>query len=91
MKIKNLLLFIFFLGCEDKNNDEQRIDDGGVVVDTWGQITSEIPRVYSATDVSQSIIDLTLDWYKIGADAWGNYDPEKKIKELGIELLNMTI
>ena len=42
MKIKNLLLlFVFFFGCEDKNNDQQLIDNGGVAVDTWGQITSE--------------------------------------------------
>ena len=76
MKIKNLLLlFVFFFGCEDKNNDQQLIDNGGVAVDTWGQITSEEPKVFSANDVSQQTIDLTLKWYNVGAKEWGNYGP----------------
>jgi len=76
MKIKNLLLlFVFFFGCEDKNNDRQMIDNGGVDVDTWGQITFEKPKVFSANDVSQQTIDLTLKWYNVGAKAWGNYGP----------------
>ena len=76
MRIKSsLFLFVFLFGCEDENSKEQMIDDGGVLVDTWGQITSEKPRVYNATDISQSTIDLTLEWYRIGANAWGNYGP----------------
>ncbi|MBT7525101.1 MAG: hypothetical protein HN653_05445 [Candidatus Marinimicrobia bacterium] len=93
MNYKNLILFAFilFFACEDNKEDKQLIDDGGITPDPWGVITTEKPRVFSASDVSQKTIDLTLEWYNIGAKAWGNYGPLEiwivgSNKEAAIEL-----
>ena len=44
------------------------------VPDLWGEVDLE-PLVFAASDVSQETIDLTLELWKIGSDAWGNYGP----------------
>ncbi len=64
------LLFIFSCSADAIIPDP---DDPVVTPDTWGQTTTTMPIVYAASDVSQATIDLTLKWYKIATDAWGNY------------------
>jgi hypothetical protein len=67
------LLCIFSCSKETIIPDPDGSDDPVVTPDTWGQTTITIPTVYAASDVSQATIDLTLKWYKIATDAWGNY------------------
>ncbi|MBE82374.1 MAG: hypothetical protein CME21_07375, partial [Gemmatimonadetes bacterium] len=49
--------------------------DGTTTVVEWGIETCAEPEVFAASDVSQETIDLTLEWYKVATEAWGNYGP----------------
>lgn len=69
-----LLFLLFLFSCDDKKEITTQPDPAQ---DSWGiSLPSSIqPEVFAANDVDQSTVDLTLKWYKIAADAWGNYGP----------------
>ena len=71
-----LILLTLFIACEDKmnsnNGSSEEVNQNTVV---WGEITKEDPKVFAASDVTQSTKDLTLKWIKVASDAWGNYGP----------------
>ena len=66
-KLFFISLLIFLQSCN--NNDT--IDPN----DPWGQITTDEPEFYAASDVNESIIELTKTWYRVAANTWGNYGP----------------
>ena len=86
-----LIIFSFFIGCSNESEPapeqplEQATDpadpasqactDGITTAIEWGVETCAEPEVFAAEDVSQSTIDLTLEWYAIGSEAWGNFGP----------------
>ena len=39
----------------------------------WGEAVSEKAAFYEAADVSDSTVNLTREWYEVGAKAWGNW------------------
>lgn len=43
--------------------------------DNWGKITSDKAEFFAASDVSNSQIQLTKQWYEVASTAWGNYGP----------------
>ena len=89
-KTAQILLVLFMISCEDKkdSNEETSQTNNNIA---WGQLTTDEPIVFAARDVSQSTIDLTLNWYKIGRESWGSYGPVEiwivgKDKDAVIEL-----
>ena len=44
-------------------------------VDTWGKTTTTQAEFRAASDVPESQIALTKQWYEIAASAWGNFGP----------------
>ena len=82
--IPRLFIFIFFtlpLGCGDKKaestlaNNQVTCASGETTSIEWGELTCAAPEVFAASDVSQSTIDLTLEWYNVATETWGNYGP----------------
>ncbi|MBL7014083.1 MAG: hypothetical protein ISR83_06655 [Candidatus Marinimicrobia bacterium] len=65
------ILIAFAVSCS--NSTEPKYTEA--FTDTWGEITSDNPKTFAASDVSQATIDLTLKWLKTASDAWGNYGP----------------
>ena len=49
--------------------------DGSNETIQWGVITCAEPTVFKAADVSNETVNLTLEWYGIAAEEWGNYGP----------------
>ena len=43
--------------------------------DSWGEPTRKKAEFYAASDVPESHILLTKQWYEIASKAWGNYGP----------------
>lgn len=70
-----LLLMIFIISCEDKKDSSNNASQANNNNIAWGQLTTDEPKVFAASDVSRSTIDLTLKWYKIAREAWGSYGP----------------
>ena len=54
--------------------EEPCVDNETTVVE-WGVATCVAPDVFAASDVSQATIELTLEWYGLGSESWGNYGP----------------
>ena len=49
--------------------------DGSTELWVWGNLTCLEPEMYAASDVSNESINLTLEWYNIAREEWGNYGP----------------
>ena len=49
--------------------------DGTQETIQWGAVTCAVPTVFKAADVSNETVNLTLEWYGIAAEEWGNYGP----------------
>jgi hypothetical protein len=41
----------------------------------WGVVTCAEPEVFKTSDVSDETLNLTIEWYNIGAEEWGNFGP----------------
>ena len=41
----------------------------------WGVPTCAEPTVFKASDVSNETLNLTLEWYRIATQEWGNFGP----------------
>ena len=76
-----LILIGLPLGCGDKKaestpaNNQVTCANGETTSIEWGELTCAAPEVFAASDVSQSTIDLTLEWYNVATETWGNYGP----------------
>ena len=49
--------------------------DGTTGTLEWGMVTCAEPEIFKTSDVSNETLNLTLEWYNIAADEWGNYGP----------------
>ena len=43
--------------------------------DAWGKTTTRAAEFYAASDVPESQVELTKQWYKVASKAWGNFGP----------------
>lgn len=59
----------------DENSSGIVCPDGSAGTLDWGVVTCVQPDVFRASDVSQETENLTLEWYQIAANEWGNYGP----------------
>ena len=41
----------------------------------WGMVTCAEPVVFKASDVSNETVNITMEWYNIAAEEWGNFGP----------------
>ena len=41
----------------------------------WGVVTCAEPEIFKTSDVSDEALELTLEWYNIAAEEWGNFGP----------------
>ncbi|MDB3858855.1 hypothetical protein N9289_02450 [Candidatus Poseidonia sp.] len=41
----------------------------------WGVATCAEPVVFKAADVSNETLNLTMEWYNVATEAWGNFGP----------------
>ena len=60
-----LFLIIFLLNLFSQN----------AVCDNWGKRIKKKPLIVAASDVPQPTVDIVYEWYKVGAEAWGNFGP----------------
>ena len=49
--------------------------DGSNETIQWGVPTCAEPTVFKASDVSNETLNLTLEWYRIATQKWGNFGP----------------
>ena len=49
--------------------------DGTIETIEWGVINCAEPEIFKTSDVSDEALELTLEWYNIAAQEWGNYGP----------------
>lgn len=49
--------------------------DGSNETIQWGVPTCAEPTVFKASDVSNETLNLTLEWYRIATQEWGNFGP----------------
>ena len=65
-----LFFLIVYISCS-----HQSAKPLGEFADRWGELIEEEAEIYYASDVSEYQVNLTREWYRVAADAWGNYGP----------------
>ncbi|MFQ3322118.1 MAG: hypothetical protein ACI9O1_001223 [Candidatus Thalassarchaeaceae archaeon] len=74
-----LMLTVPLAGCtgDDNENSANIIScpDGTSGTIEWGFETCAEPEIFKTSDVSNETLNLTLEWYNIAVEEWGNYGP----------------
>jgi hypothetical protein len=85
MKKLNAMIFTLMIltgplaGCTGDDNENLAnifsCPDGTSETIEWGFETCAEPEIFKTSDVSNETLNLTLEWYNIAVEEWGNYGP----------------